>query len=1518
MASTDADKDAWIAKVLGVTVQRNAAPVPALGKAPAADAKPPAETGKPGGDEKKAAYETLLKSIEDRATAAEAAEVGRIRTECIEPAKKAATAATPDYEGATALLVKAGQRLDVIDLHKRRYEAGLKVAQGAYDEFVNSLTVVTGTWPGWGGAPIPGVSDVPPSVKTKDLDPGKAKAATGDYAGAMLLLDAGTVELGDAHKKMMAFYDYANTRKLAGTTYDATVAGANPQMTAALATIKADTLDKGDALARAGDFAGAVAAITPAGPRMTPLVEIAEKRNTMISAINGLTAPAMATDKARLQTERLAPADAMAAAGNAQGARDLYVKGAEDADHVSGYAVMVGQAEEALAKLSQPAVAPDVARLRTDYVQAARKLADGWDYQGAAALLGKLMSEAATVGKLATTQHDAEAASQAAQDKGAHNPAAGVAEVKKLVTELEKHPNAAAIATQLATIHTDLAAAEKLHKADEVSAALDKVGKEIVDARMQAERAGQAASELEAAKTRIGELAASVATEKARIETTLLQPAEAKLAAGDRAGALALLAQIAPACTAAESLADGADAYNKALPKAQAAVAGLTDAFVAADRDAIKTTMLDPAIAKAAARDFNAASTLIDGVEPACTTVGAIAAANGEYQTALTGLNAALTSAQKMIDGATAAHLPARPDFAARMTEVRTQHLTPAAAKVSGRGQGAVALSAMQEAVALVAAGRQKAQSLYMDTYSYWAANGRAQAAKTAVDTLKAHPSHAAIDSEIAKVVAQLADGNAMLAAGQTTVATQTFNAVVWQAGETGKLADAAGGYATALAAAQQRMEACKSAVAAQAPTPPVVGALRAAEAETLTAAIAKAAIHDFAAAAPLLAQVAPRCVAVEAMAAQNAKFAADLVPVEAALAKLNQPAVAEDVKRIRAERVEPAKAAAATGDFKTATDLLAKAAAEAAQAGQVASGAQEAQAGRDGAQAAIDGGDVSAAAAAVQKQLDALLAHPQAAAIKDMTDKVAATLTAVKKVPAPADAKKQLTDAADLCVKARNAADRVANYGQEVTAVQALVNALNGPVVAAEKARIQKERLDAAAALVVPAKRDFAGALALLDKARTECAAAQALVTQDTAYQAALTAAQGALNALGAITPTLDPAVGADAQKIQTGSIDQAKTLAAAHDYDGAMKLLGTVAPACKSLALKKQMGAAAPIAPADAKARMAEIMAQPGGAKQLDDMVASLPDSTKIEVMQAALEARFGISSFKSLTEDGAATGDGRSGAKSLKKIYALMAKVPQKNVQGNPSLKGVDLFGGDAGDKANAARGSFYDPTNKKIVLSCGRAEDTNPQPLANTPLALPNVEPDCEMVPDSEVPVPKYFDWTTLHEVGHAIDDMTHFMDRRMGNPTFGNWQVHGGDVAPVARAIAKQTKLAGPEGEAYLMAYLSGAKAPAPAAPSGRADWADALKAGQEWCDAIRVGKELWETGSGSSGRAIDGRVYHEAYGGTWVSYDLAARGKGITGYQFRAPGEWLSELYAAFHSKKLKPSHPAAAWLADL
>ncbi len=72
---------------------------------------------------------------------------------------------------------------------------------------------------------------------------------------------------------------------------------------------------------------------------------------------------------------------------------------------------------------------------------------------------------------------------------------------------------------------------------------------------------------------------------------------------------------------------------------------------------------------------------------------------------------------------------------------------------------------------------------------------------------------------------------------------------------------------------------------------------------------------------------------------------------------------------------------------------------------------------------------------------------------------------------------------------------------------------------------------------------------------------------------------------------------------------------------------------------------------------------------------------------------------------------------------------------------------------------------------------------------------------------------------------------------------------------------------------------------------------------------------LWAFPSKAAKLAIDGRVYHEAYEGQWVSYQLSARKTEVTEYQFRAPGEWFAEVYACYFTDKLKDGHPMKAWL---
>jgi hypothetical protein len=190
----------------------------------------------------------------------------------------------------------------------------------------------------------------------------------------------------------------------------------------------------------------------------------------------------------------------------------------------------------------------------------------------------------------------------------------------------------------------------------------------------------------------------------------------------------------------------------------------------------------------------------------------------------------------------------------------------------------------------------------------------------------------------------------------------------------------------------------------------------------------------------------------------------------------------------------------------------------------------------------------------------------------------------------------------------------------------------------------------------------------------------------------------------------------------------------------------------------------------------------------------------------------------------------------------------------------------------------------------------------------------VDESCQPPDDKRKEEVPYFDWATLHEVGHAVDDNKKFMNANMAKSEFGGWKDYGADPSEPARVAAAHFKY----DEAYVKSKLRGGNPAAAAKPGtvSQTNWDNAKKAVDEWC-ALVMNLSLWWDGTGSKKAAIGGRVYQLAYKTPkWVSYELAARSKGIHGYQFRAPGEWFAELYAAYYSGMLKPEHPSVkAWL---
>lgn len=330
----------------------------------------------------------------------------------------------------------------------------------------------------------------------------------------------------------------------------------------------------------------------------------------------------------------------------------------------------------------------------------------------------------------------------------------------------------------------------------------------------------------------------------------------------------------------------------------------------------------------------------------------------------------------------------------------------------------------------------------------------------------------------------------------------------------------------------------------------------------------------------------------------------------------------------------------------------------------------------------------------------------------------------------------------------------------------------------------------------------------------------------------------------------------------------------------------------------------------------KLKALAAQPGGGGVLDDLVADLPDNSSTKVLGVALKARFGIAVKRfaaPLNSDEAdLTGQTELNKnlpdKSLKKVYEVLGKVPDARLKG----KVTDLIQYDA-DKG----GAMYD-LNKKIYMYCGRSEDpgAGKQKFSVDGEIMPKgekVDESCKPVDDKELP---YFDFALLHEAGHAEDDAAKFMEKRFGNEAFGGWKV---DNTPDAAATAAAAHFKYDRATILAMLKAKGSPLPPvlPKPPKGvdQAEWDKRRDDAAKWCQSVRVEIGLWWKAGLSKQVAINGRVYQEGYDNYWVSYSYAARSQGLTGYQFRSHMEWFAELYAGFFSKKLKPNHPAAAWL---
>lgn len=491
--------------------------------------------------------------------------------------------------------------------------------------------------------------------------------------------------------------------------------------------------------------------------------------------------------------------------------------------------------------------------------------------------------------------------------------------------------------------------------------------------------------------------------------------------------------------------------------------------------------------------------------------------------------------------------------------------------------------------------------------------------------------------------------------------------------------------------------------------------------------------------------------------------------------------------------------------------------------------------------------------------------------------------------------AKKLITEAADQCLLAAQLADRHAAYEKrrdgEVAQQQALLDAEHAAVKHRLPAVTEAKRLAEEQA----AKQDYVAAQAALDAALLAIADAAALKKTSEDFNARLLLVEPDVTGLTNASPRAGaPNIGADVAKVDA-ALAEAKAKALLFDFKAADTALASAKAQCKSVEVKKLLKAPSPD-PVVLKNQMEALNKQPGGQQLLDALIAGLSPTDSPDHVLAALAVRFNLK--QGAQDEG--TGAQKSTVAVLKRVYKLMAEVPDKHTKENPRMRQITR---------KPAGGSSYGGGN--VVLGDALNEGSKRQLVL--PGELPGVDDKCKPPTGKEAPV--FFDWNVQHEIAHALDDKKKFMASNENVDKYGAWVNHGGNVSAVAKAAADALNLEGID-QAAIAKYLDGGTVPSPV-PT---DWATMTA----WADAIRHGQIPWKAGAKCTQAIKDGgfiigdRIYHEAYANRWVSYKATARAEGITGYQFRAPGEWFSELYAAYKSEQMKPAHPAKEWLDNL
>ncbi|KIN70010.1 hypothetical protein Z946_149 [Sulfitobacter noctilucicola] len=366
---------------------------------------------------------------------------------------------------------------------------------------------------------------------------------------------------------------------------------------------------------------------------------------------------------------------------------------------------------------------------------------------------------------------------------------------------------------------------------------------------------------------------------------------------------------------------------------------------------------------------------------------------------------------------------------------------------------------------------------------------------------------------------------------------------------------------------------------------------------------------------------------------------------------------------------------------------------------------------------------------------------------------------------------------------------------------------------------------------------------------------------------------------------------------------LDTAATHANDRKHSAAEKTLKSAALQLEVAEMRGQLADNKTPKPADVKA----LLDAPGGMKLLDDIIDTLEASVQRDVMAVVFEARYGCVLEVQKPSDVQTDADGNPvpvpedqmglPAVNLRRFYKEMQKLPQDNTLDNDSMLTFSAMSGEQ-------TGSAYDPGKKQVLMREGDEASSRIYAIA-VAHEIGELDPSAVPKPGEERTA---FSWNTLHEVGHAVDDKLGYMKKH--GERLAGWKVYGANVKEPASEIAKAFDFDADYVAEYMMSS-AGRKLPMPQPVGcGPGEWQRRMEECRNFVDRARSGNNPWNSASVAAACVVGNYTYVESYEGDWARYRTAERKFAVSGYQFRAPGEWFSELYAAMASDRLNSNHP--------